>query len=60
MEVAKKNKEYTVYKKRSGRYGVKDVQGKWVKGEPKVAILAKEGLIKLAAKKAAPAESSEE
>lgn len=60
MEVAKKSKEYTVYKKRSGRFGVKDAAGKWVKGEPKVAILSKEGLIKLSPKKAAASSESEE
>jgi hypothetical protein len=46
MEVVKQTDEYTVIKKRSGRYGVKNAAGKWVNKEEKVKILIAEGLIK--------------
>lgn len=61
MEVVKKTKEFTVVKKRSGRYGVKNAQDKWVNGEEKVKILLAEGLIKAALPKVeeeAPAEEA--
>ncbi|MCI5071468.1 hypothetical protein MRY82_00810 [bacterium] len=54
MEKVKKTKEYTVYKKRSGRFGVKNKQNQWVNGEDKVNILLKEKLIKLVEPKKAP------
>lgn len=54
MELVKKSEEYKVYKKRSGRFGVLDSKKKWIGGDSKVEILAKEGLIKLAPKKKAP------
>lgn len=61
MEIVKKLKEYIIYKKRSGRYAVKDMKGKWVNGEPKRDILLAEGLIKLpAAKKVDEPEEKEE
>ena len=71
MEKVKVTDEYTVVKKRSGRYGVKDANGKWLNGEDKVKILLAEGLIKVSAptkkeeapeveETAAPSESSEE
>ncbi|MCB0356284.1 MAG: hypothetical protein KDD40_04715 [Bdellovibrionales bacterium] len=46
MEVVKKTAEYTIFKKRSGRYGVKAKNGKWVNAVEKVKILNKEGIIK--------------
>lgn len=49
METTKKTKEFTILKKRSGRYGVKNAQNNWVKGDEKVKILSAEGLIKLTA-----------
>ncbi len=55
MEVVKQTDEYTVIKKRSGRFGVKNAEGKWINGEEKVKILVAEGLIK-AAVAAKPAE----
>ncbi|MBF0442956.1 MAG: hypothetical protein HQK54_13700 [Oligoflexales bacterium] len=46
-----KNKtDYTVEKKRSGRYSVVGKNGKYINGEEKVKILVKEGLIKLSKK----------
>ncbi len=51
MEVVKETKEYTIYKKKSGRYGVKDKSKKWVNSEEKVKILLSEGLIKVTPKK---------
>ncbi|MFT6067758.1 MAG: hypothetical protein ACJAT2_001101 [Bacteriovoracaceae bacterium] len=48
MEVVKQTDEYTVIKKRSGRFGVKNSAGKWINGEDKVKILIAEGLIKAA------------
>lgn len=58
MELVKKAETYTVYKKRNGRYGVKDAQGKWINGEEKVKILLAEKLIKAPEPK--PAEPVEE
>lgn len=66
MEVVKKTSEYTIYKKRSGRFGVKNKQRKWVNGDEKVKVLLGESLIKVSAPKkkeepaeeAAPAEES--
>ena len=60
MEVAKKVDGYTIIKKRSGRYGVRDKSNNWVKGDKKVEVLVKAGLIKAAAKKEAPAEAATE
>lgn len=48
MEIVKKLKSHIIYKKRSGRYGVKDSLGKWINGEEKTKLLVAEGLIKLA------------
>lgn len=59
MEFIKKLKGYTIYKKRSGRYGVKNSIGKWINGEEKTKLLLAEGLIKAAPKKAAPAPTPE-
>lgn len=56
MEEIKKTKEYTIYKKRNGRYGVRNSKGQWVHAESKTEILNKEGLIKVAV--ARPQDSS--
>ncbi len=60
MEVVKSTKEFTVVKKRNGRYGVKNAAGKWVNADDKVKILLAEGLIKVAEpkKEEAPAEEA--
>tara|TARA_B100001971_G_scaffold215190_1_gene259691 strand:- start:129077 stop:129301 length:225 start_codon:yes stop_codon:yes gene_type:complete len=49
METVKSTENYTIYKKRSGRFGVKGSNRKWINGEEKVKILSTEGLIKLTA-----------
>ncbi|MCF8058889.1 MAG: hypothetical protein K9K67_06320 [Bacteriovoracaceae bacterium] len=56
MEVVKQTKEFTILKKRNGRYGVKNAKGKWINKEDKVKVLLGEGLIKVAmpAKKEEP------
>ena len=61
MEVVKETKEFTVYKKRNGRYGVKNAAGKWVNADEKVKVLSAEGLIKVSVKapvEEAPAEEA--
>ena len=51
MEVVKETKDYTILKKRSGKYGVRS-RNTWVNGDEKIKILLAEGLIKAAAPKA--------
>lgn len=52
MQTVKSNKEYTVFKKRSGRHAVqKTADQSWIRGDEKTKILLKEGLIKLTAPK---------
>lgn len=51
--LVKKNSEYTVFKKRNGRYSVKDKNDNWVNGDQKVKVLMAQGLIKHLVKKAA-------
>ncbi|MDE0841720.1 MAG: hypothetical protein OSA42_05945 [Porticoccaceae bacterium] len=46
MKVIKTTKKYTVYKKNSGRFAVKDAAKNWVNADEKVTILLAEGLIK--------------
>ncbi len=46
MQHVKKSKEYTVYKKTSGRYAVMDANCAYIRGDAKTKILVKEGLIK--------------
>ena len=67
MEVVKKTDDFSIIKKRNGRYGVKATNGKWLNADKKVEILLAEGLIKVAAPKKveepaeeAPAETTEE
>ena len=60
MEVVKSTKEYTIFKKRNGRYGVKKPNGSWINGEEKVKILLDQGLIKVAEPKAPEADESNE
>lgn len=63
MEIIKTAGQYTIVKKRSGRFGVKDQRGRWVNGDEKVKVLLAEGLIKVTEpKKEEPAaeESAEE
>ena len=60
MEAVKKTDEYTIYKKKSGRYGVMGSNKKWINGDDKTKILLAEGLIKTTAPKPAeePAEEA--
>lgn len=51
MEIVKTTEEYQIIKKRSGRYGVRRTDRKWVTGDEKVKILVAEGLVKAAAPK---------
>ena len=46
MEVVKKTKDFTIVKKRSGRFGVQNTDGKWVNGDEKVKVLLGAKLIK--------------
>ena len=59
MAKKKAKSEYTIIQKRSGRYAVQGIDGKFINGEAKIEILLKEKKIKLAApkpKEEAPAE----
>ena len=60
MELIKKTDNYTIYKKKSGRYAVKNKEKKYLSDKEKVEILLGEKLIKLSPRKkpeeAAPAE----
>ncbi|MGB5810539.1 MAG: hypothetical protein WBG86_08425 [Polyangiales bacterium] len=61
MEIVKKTPEYEIIKKRSGRYGVRDAQRKWVNGDEKVKVLLAEKLIKAPEpKKEEPVEAAPE
>ncbi len=55
----KETKDYTIEKKRSGRYAVLDLKGKNINGDAKTEILLKEGLVKKLTKKPAPAAEAE-
>ncbi|MDB5038744.1 MAG: hypothetical protein JWQ35_2272 [Bacteriovoracaceae bacterium] len=59
MEKVKTSAEYTIFKKRSGRYAILSNQKKYILGEEKIKILLKEKLITIEAPKpkaeAAPA-----
>ena len=60
MEVVKKTERYTIFKKRSGRYGVRSAGGAWINGADKKAILVEEGLIKATVEKKEEAPEVEE
>ena len=60
MAKKKKEKEYTLQKKRSGRYAVIGKDGKYIHGDAKVEILIKEKILKAPAKKAPKAPAKEE
>ena len=62
MEVVKKSGEYTIVKKKSGRFAVKDANGKFINKEEKVKILTDAGLITAPVAKVeeAPAEEVQE
>jgi hypothetical protein len=52
VKVIAKTDEYTIYQKRSERYGVKDANRNWINGDAKVAILLEHKLIEAPAPKA--------
>ena len=54
METVKETKEFKIFKKKSGRFGVKGSNGKWINGDEKVKILSAEGLIKISVTKKKP------
>lgn len=60
MEIVKKTAEYEIVKKRSGRYGVRGADRKWVNADEKVKILLAEKLIKAPEPKPAEAEAAPE
>ena len=51
MELIKKTDNYTIYKKKSGRYAVKNKEKKYLSDKEKVEILLEEKLIKLSPRK---------
>lgn len=55
----KKNPELKAVKKRNGRWAVKKRNGGFVKGDDKVSFLVENNLIKVQAKKEAPAAEAE-
>jgi hypothetical protein len=58
METVKKTENYTIFKKRNGRYSVQGKNKKWINGDEKAKILADEGLIKLSVAAPAPVEEA--
>jgi hypothetical protein len=58
MEAVKKTKEFTILKKRSGRYAVRGADRKWIHGDDKLKILSDAGLANAPKKKAPPAETA--
>jgi len=51
MELIKKTDDYTIFKKRSGRYAVKNKEKKYLSDKEKIEILLEEKLIKLSPRK---------
>ncbi len=60
MEIIKQTKDYTIFKKRNGRHAIKSKAKTWIRGEEKVEILLREGLIKLTEPKPAEEEPAAE
>lgn len=58
METVKQTENYTIFKKRNGRYSVQGKNKKWINGDEKAKILADEGLIKLSVAAPAPVEEA--
>lgn len=58
METVKTTENYTIYKKRSGRFAVKGTNRKYINGEEKAKILAEAGLITLSKAAEKPAEEA--
>jgi hypothetical protein len=51
MENVRKTAEYTIFKKRNGRYCIQDSKCNWLLADKKIEILKKEKLIKLSVAK---------
>lgn len=47
MKIVKKAKDYIIFKKRSGRFGIRRLGGAWINGRDKIKILFDEGLSKV-------------
>lgn len=60
MEIVKRTSEYTIVKKRNGRYGVQAKGRQWVNADEKVKILMEAGLIKTPEAKPAEPEAEPE
>lgn len=60
MEIVKETKEFTIIKKRSGRYGVQTPNKKWINGDDKTKILVDAGLIEVKVKQPEPEETPAE
>jgi hypothetical protein len=60
MELIKKTDNYTIYKKKSGRYAVKNKEKKYLSDKEKVEILLEEKLIKLSPRKKPEEPAAEE
>jgi hypothetical protein len=58
MEVVKKTDQFTIFKKKSGRFAVKSNKNKWINGNDKVKILVSENLLKVALPAEKPAEEA--
>lgn len=58
METVKNTENYTIFKKKSGRFAVKGANKKFINGAEKAEILNKEGLIKLSKPAEKPAEEA--
>jgi len=54
MKTVKQTAEYTIVQRKDNRYAVRGKDKKWINGDAKVEILAKEGLIQQPAPKPAP------
>lgn len=60
MEIVKRTSEYTIVKKRNGRYGVQAKGRAWINADEKVRILTEAGLIKAPEPKQAEPEAPAE
>lgn len=57
MEKVKTTKEYTIFKKRNGKYAILNNEKKYIHGQDKIQILLKEKLLELCAPKAKEADA---
>lgn len=47
MELVKKTDDFSIFKKKNNRFGVKNKSGKWINGDEKAKILLGASLIKI-------------